>query len=40
MNYYPNGMCDAFEIEIGDDQGRTARIKVDAVTGKAKVVRD
>lgn len=40
VNYYPNGMCEAFEIEIGDDQGRTARIQVDAVTGKAKVVRD
>lgn len=37
VSYYPNGMCDAYEIEIGDDENRTARIAVDAITGKAKV---
>jgi prepilin-type N-terminal cleavage/methylation domain-containing protein len=37
VRYYPNGMCDAFELELGDDENRSARIKVDAVTGKAKV---
>ncbi len=40
VSYYPNGMCQAYEIEIGDDQNRTARIAVDPVTGKAKVERD
>jgi hypothetical protein len=40
VNYYPNGMCEGYEIEIGDDENRTARIKVDAVTGRAKVKRD
>jgi hypothetical protein len=37
VSYYPNGMCEAYEIEIGDDENRTARIEVDPVTGKAKV---
>lgn len=37
VSYFPNGMCDAYEIEIGDDENRTVRIAVDAVTGKAKV---
>jgi prepilin-type N-terminal cleavage/methylation domain-containing protein len=40
VSYYPNGMCQAFEIELGDDENRTTRITVDAVTGKAKVDRD
>ena len=40
VSFYPNGMCQAYTIEIGDDENRTAKIKVDAVTGKAKVVRD
>ena len=40
VNYYPNGMCEAYEIEIGDDENHVARIKVDAVTGKAKVERE
>lgn len=40
VSYYPNGMCQAYEIEIGDDENRTARISVDPVTGKAKVERD
>lgn len=37
VSYFPNGMCDAYEIELGDDENRTARIEVDAITGKAKV---
>ena len=37
VSFYPNGMCQAYTIEIGDDENRTAKIKVDAVTGKAKV---
>lgn len=40
VNYYPNGRCEGYEIEIGDGENRISRIKVDAVTGKAKVKRD
>ena len=40
VNFYPNGSCDGYEIELGDDENRTSRIKVDAITGKAKVERD
>ena len=40
VNFYPNGSCDGYEIEIGDDENRTSRIKVDAITGKAKVARE
>ncbi len=40
VNYFPNGMCEAYEIKIGDDENRTARIQVDPVTGKAKVERE
>ena len=40
VNYYPNGRCEGYEIEIGDEESRRARIKVDPVTGKAKVQRE
>lgn len=40
VNYYPNGMCEAYEVVLGDDENRTARIRVDAVTGRAKVARE
>ncbi len=40
VNYYPNGRCEGYEIRIGDDENREARIRVDPVTGKAKVARD
>ena len=40
VNYYPNGMCEAYEIQIGDEENRTTTIKVDAITGKAKVTRE
>ena len=40
VNYYPNGRCEGYEIEIGDDENRRARIKIDPVTGKAKVQRE
>ena len=39
VNYFPNGMCEAYEIKIGDEENRTALIQVDPVTGKAKVER-
>ncbi|MGD9782908.1 MAG: Tfp pilus assembly protein FimT/FimU [Kiritimatiellia bacterium] len=37
VSYFPNGMCEAFTVEIGDDENRRAKIRVDPVTGKAKV---
>jgi len=37
VSYFPNGMCEAFSVEIGDEEGRRAKIRVDPVTGKAKV---
>ena len=40
VSYYPNGMCEAYEVKIGDAEGRTARIRVDRVTGKAKVTNE
>lgn len=40
VSYFPNGMCDAYTVKIGDDQNRTATIQMDPVTGKAKVKRD
>ena len=40
VSYYPNGMCESYEIEIGDGDTRRTSIQVDAVTGKAKVGRD
>ncbi len=40
VNYYPNGMCEAYEIKLGDEENRTTTIKVDAITGKAKVTRE
>ena len=40
VSYFPNGMCESYEIEIGDGENRSTSIRVDAVTGKAKVGRD
>ena len=40
VNYYPNGRCEGYEIEIGDGESRISRIRVDAVTGKAKVTHE
>ena len=40
VSYYPNGMCEAYEVKIGDGEGRTALIRVDPVTGKATVGRE
>ncbi|MDD2239693.1 MAG: type II secretion system protein [Kiritimatiellae bacterium] len=40
VSYYPNGMCESYEVLLGDDENRNARIRVDAVTGKAKVDRE
>jgi|LSQX01.3.fsa_nt_gb prepilin-type N-terminal cleavage/methylation domain-containing protein len=40
VNYYPNGMCDSYEVRVGDSENRGARLRVDPVTGKAQVTRD
>ncbi|NLG35078.1 MAG: type II secretion system protein [Lentisphaerae bacterium] len=37
VQYYPNGMCETYEIQIGAESERGVRIEVDAVTGRAKV---
>ncbi len=40
VSYYPNGMCEGYEVSIGDGESRNARIRVDAVTGKARAERE
>ena len=40
VNYFPNGMCEPFEIRLADDENRTTSIRVDGVTGRAKVERE
>lgn len=37
VSFQPNGMNDGFEMELEDTRGHVAVIKVDAITGKAKV---
>lgn len=37
VTYFPNGMCDGYALELGDEENRVATIRVDGVTGKAKV---
>ena len=37
VTYFPNGMCDGYTLELGDEENRTTTIRVDGVTGKAKV---
>jgi len=40
VSYFPNGMCDAYTIKIGDDENRTGEIEINPVTGKARVRRE
>ncbi len=40
VSYYPNGRCEGYTVELGEDEDRRTRIKVDAVTGKAEVERE
>lgn len=40
VSYYPNGMCDAYSLEIADNENRRSEVKVDPVTGKVKVTRE
>ena len=37
INYYPNGMCDGFEIQLSDKSGKTMTITVDGVSGTTTV---
>jgi hypothetical protein len=34
VQYYPNGMCQEWEIALKDAEGRWLEIRVDPVTGK------
>lgn len=40
IQYYPNGMCQKYELVLVDDENRRSRIKVDPITGKATVTRE
>ena len=37
VNYFRNGMCDDFRVRLVDDRGKSAEIKVDALSGKVAV---
>jgi type II secretory pathway pseudopilin PulG len=34
INYYPNGMCDKFELMLTDAYGKSAEVKVDPLSGR------
>ncbi|MBP1588625.1 MAG: prepilin-type N-terminal cleavage/methylation domain-containing protein [Kiritimatiellae bacterium] len=38
VQYYPNGMCEKWQLLLRDDEGREMSIAADPVTGKAAVV--
>jgi len=37
INYYPNGMCDKYELTLTDAYGKSAEIKVDALSGRVAI---
>lgn len=37
INYYPNGMSDGFEVVLADKAGKRARVRIDGLSGDAKV---
>lgn len=37
VNVFPNGMSEGFEIELVDKSGKRARVRVDGLSGNAKV---
>jgi hypothetical protein len=37
VNYYRNGMCDPYSIELRDEYNKSATVIVDPLSGKAKV---
>ena len=40
VNYYRNGMCDPYSIELRDEYNKSATVTVDPLSGKAKVEYD
>lgn len=40
VNYYRNGMCDPYSIELQDEYHKSATVTVDPLSGKAKVEYD
>ena len=40
VNYYRNGMCDPYAIELQDEYHKSATVTVDPLSGKAKVEYD
>ena len=40
VNYYRNGMCDPYSIELRDEHHQSATVTVDPLSGKAKVEYD
>ena len=38
VNYYRNGMCDPYSMELRDEYYKSATVTVDPLSGKAKVV--
>ncbi len=37
VSYYPNGLCDAYEVELVDDRSKRMRMEVDPLSGKSTV---
>ena len=37
VNYYPNGMCDPYEMELEDSHDKRVSVKVDPLSGKVAV---
>jgi len=40
VNYYPNGMCDPYELRVVDDKNQAATVKIDGLSGSAEVEYD
>ena len=37
VNYYPNGMCDAYSLRLADEKGKEVEISVEAFSGQVQV---
>jgi prepilin-type N-terminal cleavage/methylation domain-containing protein len=37
INYYPNGMCDEYAVNIEDERGRRRTLRVDPISGRVEV---
>ena len=40
VRYYSSGMCDEYSVELVDEYNKSATVKVDSISGKAKVEYD